>query len=325
MEQSIRKIRDFEAGDRLDCYFIIKRVDLKTTNSNDKKYLDFIFGDVTGEISGKLWDVPYEQEDFFKAGMLIKARGTVTSYQNALQFKVDKIRTVDTKDNVDPRDFVVAAPLDPDFMYGEIEGFAKGMRNTHIRSLVLRIMEENKEKLMYYPAAKRNHHSIRSGLLYHVLTMLRLGMKISEIYEEINTDLLYAGIILHDMEKLNEMDSTELGIVSEYTIEGTLLGHITQGVKNIERVAMELGTPKEISMILEHMVLSHHYEADYGSPVKPMILEAELLHHIDMIDARVFDITNATKDIDGGTFTDNIWSLDRRRMYKPLLEGSAKK
>jgi len=130
MEQSIRKIRDFEAGDRLDCYFIIKRVDLKTTNSNDRKYLDFIFGDVTGEISGKLWDVPYEQEDFFKAGMLIKARGTVTSYQNALQFKVDKIRTVDTKDNVDPRDFVVAAPLDPDFMFGEIEGVCKGNRQT---------------------------------------------------------------------------------------------------------------------------------------------------------------------------------------------------
>lgn len=322
MELQNKKIRDFATGDRLDGFFILKKADLKTTNSNDKKYLDFIFGDITGEISAKLWDVPQAMEDMFRVGMLVKVRGTVTSYQNSLQFKVDRIRVSEPQDNVEARDFVVSAPLEPEFMYGEIRKYAAGMRNEHIRKITLQIMEENKEKLMYYPAAKRNHHSIRSGLLYHVLTMLRLGEKIAATYEAINTDILFAGIILHDMEKLNEMDASELGIVSEYTVEGTLLGHITQGIMNIERVARELDTPKEIRMILEHMILSHHYEPEYGSPVKPMILEAEILHHIDMIDARVFDITNAVKDLAPGEFSESIWSLERRRMYKPALDGA---
>ncbi|HSP47964.1 MAG TPA: OB-fold nucleic acid binding domain-containing protein [Clostridiaceae bacterium] len=324
MELQNKKIRDFAAGDRLDGFFILKKADLKTTNSNDKKYLDFIFGDITGEISAKLWDVSEAMEDMFRVGMLVKVRGTVTSYQNTLQFKVDRIRVSEAQDNVEARDFVVSAPLEPEFMFAEIRKYAAAMKNTHIRGITLQIMDENKEKLMYYPAAKRNHHSIRSGLLYHVLTMLRLGERIAATYEAINTDILYAGIILHDMEKLNEMDASELGIVSEYTVEGTLLGHITQGIMNIERVSRELGTPKEIRLILEHMILSHHYEPEYGSPVKPMILEAEILHHIDMIDARVFDITNAVKDLAPGEFSESIFSLERRRMYKPDLDGADK-
>lgn len=319
MELSSKKITDLEVGDRVDCFFIIKRVDLKTTNSKDKKYLDFIFGDKTGEISAKLWEVPLEMEDMFKESDLVKVRGTVTSYMNNTQFKVDRIRLSTEEDNVNPEAFVESAPLENTFMLEEIHGYIKAIRDKDIREVVKTVVSEKEEKLMYYPAAKRNHHAIRSGLLYHILTMLKLGEKIAGIYPTVNTDLLFAGIILHDLEKINEMDSSELGIVSEYTIEGNLLGHITLGVKNVDRVCDRLNIPDEKRMLLQHMILSHHYEPEYGSPVKPMFLEAELLHHIDMIDARIFDFNLAVRDVEPGSFSESVFSLDRRRIYKPKL------
>lgn len=319
MELASKKITDLEVGDRVDCFFIVKRVDLKTTNSKDKKYLDFIFGDKTGEISAKLWEVPLEMEDMFKESDLVKVRGTVTSYMNNTQFKVDRIRLSVPEDNVNPEAFVESAPLENTFMLEEIQGYIKAIRDQDIREVVMAVVSEKKDKLMYYPAAKRNHHAIRSGLLYHILTMLKLGERIAGIYPAVNTDLLFAGIILHDLEKINEMDSSELGIVSEYTIEGNLLGHITLGVKNVDRVCDRLKVPDEKRMLLQHMILSHHYEPEYGSPVKPMFLEAELLHHIDMIDARIFDFSLAVRDVEPGSFSESIFSLDRRRIYKPKL------
>ncbi|WP_312653411.1 HD domain-containing protein [Proteiniclasticum sp.] len=319
MELASKKICDLLVGDRVDCFFIVKRVDLKTTNSKDKKYLDFIFGDKTGEISAKLWEVPLEMEDMFKESDLVKVRGTVTSYMNSNQFKVDRIRLAVPEDSANPEDFVESAPLDNRFMFQEIGKYIASIKDVDIRNVVREAVEEKKDKIMYYPAAKRNHHAIRSGLLYHVLTMLKLGESISGIYSSVNTDLLYAGIILHDLEKMNEMESSELGIVSEYTIEGNLLGHISLGVKNVDRICDRLNTPDEKRMLLQHMILSHHYEPEYGSPVKPMFLEAELLHHIDMIDARVYDFTQAVRDVEPGSFSEMIFSLDRRRIYNPKL------
>ena len=319
MEFSSKKIRDLAVGDRVDYYFIIKRVDLKTTNSNDKKYLDFIFGDKTGEISGKLWEVPQDVETYFTEGDLVKVRGTVTSYMNNNQFKVDRIRKASEEDGVIPEDFVESAPLKNTDMLRDIEGYLQRIGDQDIQQVVQMALEEKKDKLMFYPAAKRNHHAIRSGLLYHVLTMLKLGDQISKVYPAVNTDLLFAGIILHDLEKINEMDSSELGIVKEYTLEGNLLGHISLGVKNVDRICDRLNTPEEKRMLLQHMILSHHYEPEYGSPVKPMFLEAELLHHIDMIDARMFDFTLAVRDLEPGAISESIFSLDRRRIYKPTF------
>ncbi|HBT18914.1 MAG TPA: CMP-binding protein [Clostridiaceae bacterium] len=319
MELMSKKISDLQVGDRVDCFFIIKRVDLKTTNSNDKKYLDFIFGDKSGEISGKLWDVPKELETQLEESDLVKVRGTVTSYMNNNQFKVDKIRKAEEVDGVSPEDFVESAPMKNTQMVAEIEGFVRDIADEEIQKVVEHALAEKMEKLLYYPAAKRNHHAIRGGLLYHVLTMLKLGKQIASVYPQVRTDLLYAGIILHDLEKINEMEASELGIVKEYTVEGNLLGHITLGVKNVDRICNQLETSEEKRMLLQHMILSHHYEPEYGSPVKPMFLEAELLHHIDMIDARIYDFTNVVKDLAPGEISESIFSLDRRRIYNPKL------
>ncbi|WP_163195097.1 3'-5' exoribonuclease YhaM family protein [Clostridium thermarum] len=313
-------INEFEAGKRIEGFYLVRSVDCKTTNSNNKKYMDFTLSDKTGEINAKLWEVPEGEESKYSANTVIKVRGTVLAWQGSLQLKIEKIRPTTPEDKLDVSEFVPTAPYPAEEMYAVIKGYVDSIKNSDIRMIVDTILEEYKDKIMYYPAAKKNHHSIRSGLLYHVSTMLRAGEKLCEIYTSLNKDLLYAGVILHDLAKMEEMDSSELGIVSDYTIEGTLLGHIIQGIKNVEVVGQRLGADKEVIMLLQHMILSHHYEPEYGSPVKPMLPEAEILHYLDIIDARMFDMTRVTKEISGGTFSERLWSLENRRIYKPRLE-----
>ncbi|MBU3194694.1 3'-5' exoribonuclease YhaM family protein [Clostridium algidicarnis] len=312
-------ISDFEPGAKIEGYYMIRAVDTKTTNSNNKKYLDFSLCDKTGEINAKLWEVPALSEDKYKGNTVVKIKGSILSWQGALQLKIERIRNINDEDKINVEDFVQAAPLKPEFMYDEILGYINNMEDKDIKDIVKYIFEENKEKLQYYPAAKKNHHAIRSGLLFHVMTMIHMAEKLSEIYTFLNKDLLYAGVILHDMSKIEEMNSNDFGIVDEYTVEGQLLGHITQGVKNIEVVAEKLGTDKEVSMLLQHLVLSHHYEPEYGSPVKPMIAEAEMLHYLDIVDARMYDIKKVLKDTEKGNFSERLWSLENRRIYNPKL------
>lgn len=314
-------INEFEAGLKVEGYYLVKSVDCKTTNSNNKKYMDFSLGDKTGEINAKLWEVTKEDETKYSANTIIKVRGTVLAWQNSLQLKIEKVRPTTPEDKLNVSDFVPTAPYPAEEMLAVIKGYIDGMKNEDIKSIVNIILEENKDKIMHYPAAKRNHHSIRSGLLYHVSTMLRAGEKLCEIYTALDKDLLYAGVILHDLAKLQEMDASELGIVSDYTVEGTLLGHIVQGIKNVEVVGQRIDADKEVVMLLQHMILSHHYEPEYGSPVKPMIPEAEVLHYLDIIDARMFDMTKASRETDAGGFSDRIWSLENRRVYRPVFDS----
>lgn len=313
-----KKINEIQAGEKIEGFFLVKSIELKTS-TNNKKYLDFNLCDNTGEINAKLWEYEEGDETKFISSSLVKIRGSISVWNNTLQLKIEKLREAITSDKVNLEDFVPVAPLKADFMYNEILKYADNMKNVHIKNIVFAILKEKQSKLMHYPAAKKNHHAIKSGLLYHVLTMLNAGEKLCEIYTFLNKDLLYAGIILHDIAKLEEMDANELGIVSEYTVEGQLLGHITQGIKKIELVSEAVGADKETTMLIQHMILSHHYEPEYGSPVKPLFPEAEILHHLDIIDARMYDMKRVTSEMEVGSFSEKVYSLDNRKIYKPSI------
>ncbi|MDV3426522.1 MAG: HD domain-containing protein, partial [Bacillota bacterium] len=284
-------IGNFREGFTIQGYYIIKEVELKKSKNNSK-YLDLILADKTGEVNSKIWDYKLEESEFSK-NALVKVRGEVINYSNNLQLNISKMRTANEEDNVKIEDFVPAAPIPAEDMLNTIESYISRIENKDIKNIVSYIIDEYRDKLMFYPAAMKNHHSIKGGLLYHVSTMLVLGEKISQVYPFLNTDLLYAGIILHDISKIDEMDSSDLGIVEDYTVEGKMLGHIIQGIKKLEMVGEKLKADKEIVLLLQHMVLTHHYEPEYGSPKKPMLKEAEILHYIDKIDATMFDIGKA--------------------------------
>lgn len=311
------KIKDFNIDQRIDGLFMIKSIEVKIA-SNAKRFLDITLTDNTGEINAKVFDYRGEDDEYVQ-NTIIKIRGDVSEWQGRKQLKIIKIRNQNEEDRVNIEDFVQSAPISSNDMYETIVSYINKMENEDIKRLIKHIVDENKEKLLYYPAAKSNHHSIRSGLLYHVLRMLKMGESFADVYDFINRDLLYAGIILHDMAKIEEMNSNEFGIVSEYTMEGQLLGHLIQGIKNISKVSEELEISKEISLLIEHMILSHHYYPEYGSPKKPMIPEGQLLHYIDTIDANMYDMDKALKEVEETEFTGPIWTLDKRRLYKSSL------
>ncbi|SMB81543.1 3'-5' exoribonuclease [Desulfonispora thiosulfatigenes DSM 11270] len=313
-----KQISEFVIGEVSQGFFLIRSVESRTA-SNNNKYLDFTLADKTGEINAKLWHCTEKDEAKYIANKLVKVRGNVTQWQGRLQYIIEKVRLTTEDDNLKVENFVPSAPYPAEEMYSEVLKYVGLIKNSEINMLVNILLEENKDRLIYYPAAQKNHHSYRSGLLYHITSMLKVGEGLSKVYEFINLDLLYAGIILHDIAKLFEMDSSELGIVSDYTMEGNLLGHIVQGIKMIERVASEIEMNEETAILLQHMILSHHNEPEFGSPKRPMIPEAELLHHIDTIDARMFDMKKNLDNINEGDFSDRVWLLHNRKIYKPKV------
>ncbi len=310
-----KKISGFQIGETIEGFYLIKTVSVKTS-SNNKSFLDINLADKTGEINAKLWDSTKEDENQFKEGSLIKVRGNVSEWQGKLQLKIMRIRLADESDCLILEEYIPAAPLESEIMYERILNYIEQIGNKDIYNIVSYMFKENKERLMFYPAAKSNHHAMLGGLLYHILTMLRMAENYCEIYSFLDKGLLFAGVILHDMAKLEEMNSNELGIVSEYTSEGELLGHIIQGIKTIEIVAAKLGADKEITTLLQHMILTHHYEPEFGSPKRPMIPEAEILHYLDVVDARMFDMKKTLENIKPKAFSDKIWTLHNRKLYK---------
>lgn len=311
-------IKDLKQGETINGIYILRKKELKEA-SNRKPYIDLCFSDSTGEVQAKIWEAGEEVYSSLQLNMLYYVNAKVDCFKDSLQLSINKMRIADPEDQKEIDKFVPSAPIPAGTMLNEIYGYAGKISNEEIRKLVLKLLKNKEEKLVYYPAAKSLHHSIRSGLLYHILRMLRLSEKLKEIYGNINLDILYAGVIIHDLAKIGELESNELGI-SEYSKEGQLLGHIIMGICELEKAGNELGTSPEIILLLKHMIASHHYEPEYGSPKKPMFLEAELLHFIDMIDARVYDFEDNLKDVQEGHFSDPVWSLDKRRLYKPMLE-----
>lgn len=315
-----KKIGEFIKGDKIESFFLVKSSECKiTNNSTNNKYLDLTLIDSTGEINAKLWECNNGLEAIIKENILVKVRAVVTEYRGKLQLKIDKVRCVVEEDNVDIDDFIMAAPYKSEDMFETILDYIEKIQNPYIKGITEKIVGKLSHKLMHYPAAKSNHHAIKGGLLYHITTMLKAAEKLMDIYTYLNKDLVYAGVILHDIAKIKEMESSELGIVSKYSVEGQLLGHIIQGINLIDEAGKDIGASEEIIMLLQHMILTHHYEPEYGSPKKPMIPEAELLHHLDVIDARMYDMQKAIKDVNQGEFSEKIYSLDGITVYKSIL------
>ncbi|MCK8061375.1 MULTISPECIES: 3'-5' exoribonuclease YhaM family protein [unclassified Fusibacter] len=309
-----KTIEQFEVGEEIQGYYLVKQSAIKNTAAG-KKYMDATLMDASGEINAKIWDGEPVLLTIFKEGEIIKVSAKVNSWQGQKQLSVHKYRPINPSDDLDVEKFVPSAPIKAEILYDNIFAAIDAMKNEDIKRLVKALIVERKEKFMFYPAAKSNHHAVRAGLMYHIYRMLELGKAMAGVYPEVNLDLLKAGIILHDLCKIDEMATNALGLVSEYTKEGNFLGHITIGIQLIGEKGKSLHIDEEVVLLIQHMLLSHHYFPEYGSPKKPMFLEAELLHHIDMIDARIYDIGKAVRDTPKGEFSEPVWSMEKRRLY----------
>lgn len=289
--------------------FLLVKNSEQRTSSNGSKFLDMTLADVSGEFNGKMWDGTVAPP---KVGAVVKVRAMMNEYNGRPQLRVDKIRAVSEKDDVDMSLLVPCAPEAPEAMSSRIFDRVARIEDAELRRVVELRLSEAGDALSYYPAAQKLHHAERSGLLHHTGTMLQMADMVCEVYPQLDRDLLAAGVVLHDLCKITELVADESGVVSDYSREGQLLGHLVQGVSALTRACEQVGVREELRLMLCHMVLSHHDLPEYGSPRRPMFPEAEVLHILDLLDARMFEMSYALNHIAPGTFTERIWSLERK-------------
>ena len=169
--------------------------------------------------------------------------------------------------------------------------------------------------MLYGPAAFKMHHAVKGGLLCHTLSIVRLAEAVCRVYTFADRELLLAGVILHDIGKIEEFELNSTGLVSGYSPKGNLVGHLVSGAVTVEKTAEKLGITSEVPMLLSHMLISHHGDPEFGAAVLPQFLEAELLSQLDMMDATVFEICEATAAVKSGETTGRIFGLDNRKLY----------
>ena len=301
--------------------FLLVRSAEKRKDVKGNDYVDMNLTDRTGEINCKIWNWDPEAETPV-SGSAVKVRGTVQEYNGRLQLRVEKWRMSTPEDPVDMSQLVPCAPRKPEEMMAEIRETVDSIGSVSLRKLTEGMLETAGGDLSWFPAAQRMHHAERSGLLHHTTDMLRLAKAMLEVYPWLNRDLLLAGVIIHDLAKIDELKSDKAGNVTDYTRDGQLLGHLVRGITNLNRVADRLGIRGEPVALLEHMLLSHHGESEYGSPKAPMFPEAEALHWIDMMDARMNTMKGVEDKTPEGAFSEKIFSLDRR-IYHPRYTDDA--
>ena len=310
-------IAKYSIGETFEGFLLIKEVQ-KGIASNGKPFLTLYFVDSTGEIDAKLWDASKEDEETFVKERVVKLVGDIHEFRGKAQLRIKSIRPAQVTDGVRVSDFLEKSPINKETLKEHVMEAVFEMKNPNIQRIVRAFIKKYEEDLFIYPAASKNHHAYVSGLAYHIVTMLKIARNLCDIYPELNKDLLYAGIILHDIGKIHELS----GVVStSYTLEGTLLGHITMMVTEIKEVARELGIEdKEEIVVLQHLVLSHHGKEEWGSPKRPLIREAEILHLIDLIDAKMNMLNRALDKTKPGEFTEKLFAMDHRAFYKPKFE-----
>ena len=300
-------------------FCLVKSLEVKKT-AKGLPYLDLTLTDSYGEINGKMWDYKDDIHGDIKVNNVVKIRGTESMFNDMPQLRVDRIRPALASDNVKIEDFVPSSEYSGESMFDIIYSTAENFENKELKNLVTAILSENKEALTVCPAAFKLHHAIRGGLMYHTLSVMRLAEKVSDIYPSVDRELLLSGVILHDVAKIWEFDVSDAGVVTGYTVEGMLIGHLVKGTMNIEKKGRELGTDPNTLMLIEHMVLSHHGEPEFGAAVRPMFLEAEILSQLDMLDARIYEITSAAGEVGSGEFTARQWALENRKLYNPGIK-----
>ena len=318
-------VNTLQVGGEVTEFFMAKGASVKV-GANHKTYFDITLCDKTGEINGKKWDVDDTEGSSLSSlrdGDMVRVRASVSEWNGIKQLRITKIRKADASaDGLDMADYIKAAPEKPEDMYAFIWDKAQDIKDEGLKRVCTDALTENKDKLMYYPGAMRNHHAEYAGLLYHTKRMLDMGIRACEVYTGLDKDWVVCGVIMHDMEKLSEISSNELGVSSGYTVKGNLLGHIVLGTIRMEERAKRAGLSEEKTVMLQHMILAHHYEPEFGSPVRPMFPEAELLHYLDMLDAKMFDFEAALEGVDGGRFSERVRTLDNRMLYKPSFKDS---
>lgn len=317
-------IKDLELKKETIIAMMVDSLDEKLT-SNNEPYVLFNGKDKTGTVECRLWGYNLQKFGDIKNGDIIKAQGITEEYNNKKQFKISKnekgrymLRLANDNDNLDIADFIKVSPTPYEKMIDEINQMVSSFKNNGFKELCFKFLSEYEDILKYFPGAKGVHHAYKTGWLYHIYNMMKMGSLVADTYG-LNKDLLLTGVLLHDTGKIPAMISDMNGSVSDFSLEGAMLDHIVLSIKIFNELKEGIEIDKESLTLIEHMIASHHGNLEWGSPVVPMFPEAEALHHLDNMDAKINTMKEILEPLEKGQSTDKIYTLGGRRIYKHNL------
>ncbi len=294
--------------------FVICSVE-RAEDKNGKPYYKLVLGDKTGKISSKIWSDKLAQieSSALVEGNVVQVSAKIDEYKGSFQMNIMSLNDVD-EGALD--EFLESSEYDPDEMMNELLKEVENISHKGLKEVLVNILSDAEilRRFKYWPAAATVHHDFRSGLLQHVLEMLNFSKEISRFYPDINYDILKAGIIMHDMGKIYELDAS--GVSTSYTKIGTLVGHIVIGTQIFTQYAKG-NLPDDVYLHVIHLILSHHGSFEFGCPVLPSTVEATVLTYLDNLSAKARTAAKARKNIaEGQSFSSgNNW-LQGARIWK---------
>ena len=313
-------LADANPGDYLEDVFVLSNKQLSTTQTG-KPFIKCMVGDRTRQISGRMWNASPSIFNAMPDGGFLRLAGKVESYQDNLQFIIDRFWLVDEHE-VAVEDLLPYTKRNVEQMFGEVVALVRSVRNKALCRLLASYADDDAlmARFKKSPAATTFHHAFIGGLLEHTLNMMKAGEALCPLYPGVSRDLVVAGIFLHDIAKTWELSSDA---AFAYTDGGHLVGHIVKSAMWVELRAAKLNAdggepiPDALVNVLQHLILSHHGQPEFGAARVPATPEAILIHYIDNIDAKLTMSLGVTRDSpDGGTFTDYQKALGVR-LYRP--------
>ena len=303
-------IHDMKNGDLFEGYYILQNIAQRTTAAG-KPFLTLNLGDRSGTVTAQVWDYtgPIGPGDVGKVAWI---SGLASEYRGAPQATVYRIRLAEENDDFRVSDLVATAPIEMDETWDWLVDTVASLEDGDYRAVCQEMLGTYGKQLRLIPAAKSVHHGFVGGLLMHTAYMMRAADFYAGLYPAVDRSLLLAGTLLHDFCKCEEFVTSPLGLVAEYSLKGQLLGHLVLGAEAVSRMADKLHIPEEKSVLLQHMILSHHGEPEFGAAVRPMCIESELLSYLDLIDSRMEIYTENMEETPVGTFSGKIFALDKR-------------
>ena len=319
---SRRFINQLAERDAVDQVFLVAEKQLRA-NRNGNMYLQLRLSDKTGSVTGMLWNATDAIYNSFENGGFLRVQGTTQIYNGNLQLIVTRIEKANP-DQVDEQDFITVNSTEIDGLAKRLAEMLRGVNNFHLRNLAecFLVDETFMTKFTTAPAGVKNHHAHRGGLLQHVVSLMEVCAVVAPKYPEIDADLLLLGAFLHDASKIDELTyDRELG----YSDEGQLIGHVVMAVALVDGKAHEAAKlsgeefPRELLLRLQHMIVSHHGEYEFGSPKLPMTLEAIALHYLDNLDAKIYSVCQIMKE---DVNSESPWTSYHAPLGRKFFKGS---
>lgn len=278
-------VKDLEPDPSITGFFLVHEKEIRSTN-NGKTYLRMELGDRTGTVEARMWDQFEAPSKEVKRDDFVKVQARVELYKNRPQLTLQQFR-VAKPDEIELADYMPATPYDIEKLYAQVLGYIEEIRDPWLKKLNTAILTDPKivEKFKRAPAAKTMHHAYLGGLIEHVVGLCGLAKLAAQHYTELNVDLLLTGALLHDVGKLEEL-LYERSV--SYSVQGQLLGHIVMELETVSKAmdAIE-GFPQRLKTVVQHILISHHGEYEFGSPKLPMIREALVFHYLDDLDSKM--------------------------------------